>query len=413
MIFAISPLAKVLLIFALILLLGRWKWPMGYILLVASLLLGLWFEMPFKEVFVSMLNSAKASTTLFLCFIIFFILILSRAMKEGGQLQRIVSTFSSVVGKGNLSLAFLPAIIGLLPMPGGAIFSAPMVEAASQKRTITPEVKAAANYWFRHVWEYCWPLYPGVIMVISLTNIQLTEFILRQIPLTFLTIGLGFLFILRDKKAESKIRLSQGKNFAWEISPILLVIALILILRRGFNINQNLSLLISLFISITWACSMNRIPFNKMGRIIFDKANLSMFILGVGIMVFRGVLDDSQALVGIKGDLYSYGIPSLLMIMFLPFLAGLVTGITVGFVGASFPLVISLLPGDPASYIQYVILAFGCGYLGVLSSPVHICLILSRDYFKVSLVKIYRELLLPLLLLFAGLIILFFLYGGV
>jgi len=250
-------------------------------------------------------------------------------------------------------------------------------------------------------------------MVISLTNIQLTEFILRQIPLTFLTIGLGFLFILRDKKAESKIRLSQGKNFAWEISPILLVIALILILRRGFNINQNLSLLISLFISITWACVMNRIPFNKMGRIVFDKANLSMFILGVGIMVFRGVLDDSQALGGIKGDLYSYGIPSLLMIMFLPFLAGLVTGITVGFVGASFPLVISLFPGDPTSYIQYVILAFGCGYLGVLSSPVHICLILSRDYFKVSLVKIYRELLLPLLLLFAGLIILFFLYGGV
>lgn len=404
---------KVLLIFALILFLGRWKWPMGPVLLIASLLLGLWFQMSLKQTLLSMLNSAFASQTLFLCFNIFFILILSIAMKEGGQLQRIVSTFSSVMGNGNLSMACLPAIIGLLPMPGGAVFSAPMVEAASRETTITPQVKAAANYWFRHVWEYWWPLYPGVIMVISLTNIQLTEFILRQIPLTLLALGLGFLLILKDRKGESKINFFHGKKFVWEISPILLVIALILVLRRCFNINQNLSLLISLVISITWVCFMNRISFNKIAKLVFDKANLSMFILGIGIMVFREILGDSHALEGIKQDLSSYGIPSLLMIMFLPFLAGLVTGITVGFVGASFPLVISILPGEPGSCIQYVILAYGCGYLGVLFSPVHICLVLTRDYFKVSLVKIYREILLPLLLLFGGLSILFFLYGGI
>ena len=412
MIFAFPPLVKVLLIFALILLLGKLKWPMGPILLLASLLLGLWFQMGIQQTFLSMLHSAIASRTLFLCFIIFFILILSRAMKEGGQLQRIVSSFSSVAGKGNLALGFLPAIIGLLPMPGGAIFSAPMVEAASQERTITPQVKAAANYWFRHVWEYWWPLYPGVVMVISLTNIQLMELILKQIPLTIFAIALGFFFILRDKKEKDKIRVFHSKKFVREIFPILLVIALILILRGGFKINQNLSFLISLLISITWVCFMNRISFNKIANIVFDKANLSMFILGIGIMAFRGILDDSQALAGIKEDLYSYGIPSIFMIMFLPFLAGLVTGITVGFVGASFPLVISILPGDPQACIQYVILAFGCGYLGVLASPVHICLILSRDYFEVSLVKIYQELLLPFILFFAGLVILFFLYGG-
>jgi integral membrane protein (TIGR00529 family) len=241
----------------------------------------------------------------------------------------------------------------------------------------------------------------------------LTKFILRQFPLTLIALGLGFLLILRrNKNGEYRINLSRGKKFVWEISPILLVITLILLLRLGANLSQNLALLISLLISIVWVGFMNRISFNKMLKVIFDKANLSMFILGIGIMVFKGILTESQALEGIKEDLYSYNIPWLLVIMFLPFFSGLVTGITVGFVGTSFPLVISLLPGDPKAYLHYVTLAYGCGYLGVLLSPVHICLILTRDYFKVSLLGIYRKILLPLLLLFGGLIILFLLYGG-
>lgn len=412
MIFSLPPLVKVLLIFAFILILGRYKWPMGPILLLASLLLGLWFKMDFPEVFFSMLNSAKASPTLFLCFIILFILILSRAMEEGGQLQRIVSAFHGVVGKGDLSLAFLPVMIGLLPMPGGAVFSAPMVEAASREKGMTPEVKAAANYWFRHTLEYWWPLYPAVVLTVALTNVPLAGFILRQIPLTLISLALGFLLILKSKSRKHKINFSQGGKLIWEISPILLVIALILVLRQGFNFNQNLALLISLLLSIAWAGLLNRLSFQRMSKIIFAKANLSMFILGVGIMAFKGILADSEALGGIKEDLYSYNIPPLFMIMFLPFLSGLVTGIAVGFVGVSFPLVISLLPGDPKTCLQYLVLAYGCGYLGVLSSPVHICLILTRDYFKASLVKIYRQILLPLLLLFGSLIILFFLYGG-
>lgn len=412
MIFSLPPLGKVLLIFALILILGRWKWPMGPILLLAALLLGLWFQMGPKEALLSMGNAARAPQTLFLSFIILFILILSRAMQAGGQLERIVSGFSSVLGKGNLSLAFLPAMIGLLPMPGGAVFSAPMVEAASRKREITSEVKAAANYWFRHIWEYWWPLYPAVILTIALTEIQLTGFILRQIPFTLLVFALGFLLILKDKGGEQRFSLVQGKKLLWEASPILLVIILFLILGPGLRLNQNLALLLPLLISIIWVGFLNRLSFPRMLKVIFDKANLSMFILGVGIMVFKGILSDSQALLGIKENLHSYNIPSLLMIMFLPFLSGLITGIAVGFVGVSFPLVISLLPGAPETCLQYLVLAYGCGYLGVLVSPVHICLILTRDYFKVSLLQIYRLILLPLLLLFGGLIILFFLYGG-
>ncbi|MCD5391027.1 DUF401 family protein [candidate division NPL-UPA2 bacterium] len=418
---SIPPLVKVLAVFGLILILGRLKWPMGAILLIATPILGLWSQMETKAIFISIWNSFKSPYTLSLCFVIVFILVLSRAMREGGQLERIVYAFQNMVGRRHLSIASLPALIGLLPMPGGAIFSAPMIETASMKNGMNSEEKAAANYWFRHIWEYWWPLYPGVILTVALMEIELGKLILKQFPLTAIAIAAGFFLILRKSADDnSRIDLSSICKFVFEVIPVLLVILFFVIFRfllsisqdiSLLRISQNISFLAALVLSTTWVCLINRIPFKKMVALTFNKSNLSMFILGVGIMAFKGILQDSHALVGIKDDLSASAIPTTLVIVFLPFLSGLVTGITVGFVGSSFPLLLSLLPGAPADYIQYIVLAYGCGYTGVLLSPVHICLILTRDYFKANLVGIYKLILAPILSLLAGIILLFFLYG--
>ena len=43
-------------------------------------------------------------------------------------------------------------------MPGGAIFSAPLVKGAAEGLDATPGQLSLVNYWFRHVWEVAWPL---------------------------------------------------------------------------------------------------------------------------------------------------------------------------------------------------------------------------------------------------------------
>ena len=187
-----------------------------------------------------------------------------------------------------------------------------------------------------------------------------------------------------------------------------------------YSFNGNLTsfplfadLYIALIISISWVALINRISFPKIRQISLDKVNFMMFILGVGIMVFKGMLHDTQALTGIKENLSTWNISSLPIIMFLPFLSGLITGLSVGFVGASFPLVISLLPGAPKDYLQYIILAYGWGYAGVLLSPVHICLILTKDYFQANLAKIYARVFPLVVIMLGAVFLLFFLYGGI
>jgi hypothetical protein len=98
-----------------------------------------------------------------------------------------------------------------------------------------------------------------------------------------------------------------------------------------------------------------------------------------------------------QAEMDAWGIPALGMIMLLPFVAGITTGICVGFVGASFPIVVSLV-GDGAAtadLLAAVTLAFGFGYMGMMLSPVHVCLIVTNEHFKTRLAHSLRGLVPP------------------
>ena len=83
-----------------------------------------------------------------------------------------------------VSLA-LPALVGILPMPGGAIFSAPLVEASRTSPHTQGEILAFINYWFRHIWEYFLPLYPAILLVSSLSGLSLPWIVIHHLPFSF------------------------------------------------------------------------------------------------------------------------------------------------------------------------------------------------------------------------------------
>ncbi len=101
-------------------------------------------------------------------------------------------------------------------------------------------------------------------------------------------------------------------------------------------------------------------------------------------------MDASGAVANLSRYFVAQGIPALPIICLLPFLTGLLTGLTVGFVGSTFPILISM--GGEAS-LANISLAFAAGFVGVLLSPVHLCLVLTREYFKADLWGMYKKML--------------------
>ena len=303
-----------------------------------------------------------------------------------------------------LSLILIPAAIGLVPMPGGALFSAPLVGETVREKKMPAEWMVSVNYWFRHIFEYWWPLYPVVIVSLSIFSLATWQFFALQIPFTLVSLIAGWVFLMRRHitALADEVQLESNENgrLSRVLFPIILVVictlllpGLIEMLLPGASPTavKLLAMLVGLIVGlgIIWTVSRGDADFRLFQHVISDKTANVVFTLG-GVMIFQAMLDASGLLPLAGQELSDSMIPLAVVIAFLPFLAGLVTGIAIGFAGPAFPLVVGLMGADPSlSQASVLVLAFSMGYAGMMLSPVHLCYILTRRYFVSGLFQSY------------------------
>ena len=408
----IPALFKVGMAFLTILICNRVKLHLSFCLFIGAILLGVLMQMPFFDLAGSLLTNMTNFQSLSLVLIVTIILIMSRLMADSGQLDRIVTSFTEAVRSVRAASIVMPALIGLLPMPGGALFSAPMVESACKTSSTSPEAKTAINYWFRHIWECWWPLYPGVVLAVSLLHVETWRFAVIQMPLTIVSIVAGAYFMMdRVPKSTDVAGHNSGawRQFRREVRPITLVILAIPVVQifewvSGINLPPLTAIFLGLGVCTAMVVIQNHIPAPVIQKAIFNKTLPPMILLVFGVMVFKGILIDTKAVDLIQHEMTVFGIPKLAIILIMPFLSGFITGIAMGFVGASFPLIIPLLADKTGfEYVAFAGMAYTFGHMGQMMSPVHLCLLVTKDYFTASLVKSYRFIVGPVavILLFA------------
>jgi integral membrane protein (TIGR00529 family) len=404
--------------------LNRLRLQLSLSLFIGSLALGLLAGLPPLAWLIASFHSVTNPQTLILAAIIGLILVMSRLMEDSGHMKRLVESFALLSRDARVVSSAMPALIGLLPMPGGALFSAPLVETSFQERPVSREEKTVLNYWFRHVWEYWWPLYPGVVLAIALLEVDASRFMIFMAPLTLISLLVGSIFILRPLGSmsihhDSPKTWPEVRRFLFEMMPILIVIFVIIIigvLRKvlglfdvHFRMIGGTAILPGLLAAVTWVCVVNQIPLKRLKQAVTAKGILTLVLLIFAIMIFRGIMMESQIVAEIRDELTAYKIPVLIVIMLMPFVSGIVTGIAIGFVGTSFPLIIPLFDkAQQVDYMFFTALAFTFGYMGMMLSPVHLCLLVSKDYYKASLMKSYRYLVPPVVAVLVIVVALFF-----
>ncbi len=403
----ISALFKLVMVFVLMLVAIRRDISLGSTFVLSSLLLGVLFGLDAASMAVSVLSSALSVRTIALCAVVSLILILSTSMEVSGHMKRLLTKFRGMVRSPRVNLAIFPALIGLLPMPGGAVFSAPMVREIGASTPLGPHELSYVNYWFRHVREYWWPLYPGIILVVALADLSLWAVVLYLFPLTLVALGAGY-YPLAGNRLCSVQGGDTGRPpvtpFLRELMPILLVIVmglglgeiLTLLLPEQFP-SKEAGLVMSLAAAIGWVWVRNRVDAGTVRSIILSPRLLGMIYMIVSIMVFQGIMEDSRAVEAVSAELKMLEVPLLVVVMMLPFVVGAIVGITVAFVGSTFPILIALIVslGRGDILLPYLMLALVSGFVGVLLSPLHLCLQLSNKYFGASMREVYRHLWLP------------------
>ncbi|MCK7476436.1 MAG: DUF401 family protein [Candidatus Moduliflexus flocculans] len=190
-------LAKIALIVALLLVLIRLKWDLGLVLFLDTCLAAALFGMTPGGFARTVLAGATSGETLQLAAIVILVLYLGEFLQSSGAFRDMVDALKNLVRDDRLILAIPSAFIGLLPMMGGAMMGAPIVEEAARRWEVSPAWKTFYNYWFRHVWEYWWPLYLNIILAAAVFKVPIGKISLWQGPFSLVAIGIGLAVLFR------------------------------------------------------------------------------------------------------------------------------------------------------------------------------------------------------------------------
>ena len=389
-----------------------------------------------------LVNTATQPDFILLCVMIFLIMLLSAVQDASGQSARLVDGLKQYLTKPRIRLVIFPALVGLLPMPGGALFSCPMIEAAAKDMAVTDSQKALINYWFRHIWEVAWPLYPGYALVSALLGIPMTVLWQYTFPLVFLSFGAGWFCYMRSL-SRSLLLDGQCRDSAGEAGSVLatgasglstqgesgripqnreslgkvllnaLPIGVTLIGAGIFAIlfdiffpalPGQLAFTFSLLCAVAIALFQGRGHMSKsFGQLLLSHSAGKILLLLLAVFLFK----ECVRLSGIVEDISHVGDSSLLLVLafvIVPLISGLLTGIMVAFVGLSFPLLLGLLEHSPMKeyLLPLTVLGIVAGNSGQMISPLHVCLVVTCEFFKTRLISLWRSLLLPFSIILIG-----------
>jgi len=387
----VSPTIALLLSIAGILVLLRLKLAPGLAVFAGCLVLSLLILPPLQTPQL-MWETASSLGTWRLIGIIFCSLSLSKLMEVKGLLLRLSHTLESVGPK--VALHVVPAIIGLVPMPGGALVSATAVKGLVGRLGLSPAQATYVNFWFRHLWEASVPVYPAVVAASVVLAVPLGTVVSTMLPSIPLLAVFGAIVswrLLKEVHCERTQSLT-GREFLVELVraawPVIVLVGVVMAGMEAF---------FAFVLVLVALCIQQHVSTPELRKAMRYALNGRILFLLFAVMLYKAIVEDTGAAYALFDDLSKLGVPPAFMLVSLPMLIGFATGLSVAFVGISFPLLLPFMGnGDGLSGVA-LFLAYVAGMVGYKASPLHLCLVLTVEYFQSRLGDVYRLIVPPLI----------------
>lgn len=397
----------------LILFLVSKKINIGYSLIIGATVLSLLTGKGILYVFHMFLKTISQPTTISLAITIGFITVLGYLMDKYLILNRMVDSLEKMLRSVKLTILISPALIGTLLVTGGALMSCPVVNTLGDRLDISNDKKASINLIFRHALYFAFPLAPPLILAAELGDFNIIDLMKLQFPITIAMYIFGYIFFLRNLEVDKKV---DKHNYFNSILKFLLYSSPILISLIG-AIVLNLQFYVSLIFGILLSIIINRIDIKKdkkynlnenILKTIYKGFRISMVIAIIGIMFFKNIVNDIEEIYIYLNMLLDKGIPLELLIFISSALISFPLASTQPGIAILYPMILPLAPNYEIKLL-YGMFIYTCSFLFYYISPLHMCQVLTLEYFNVNLKDLYKNYILILPLTFIAMLVIYIL----
>ncbi|MDZ4231159.1 MAG: DUF401 family protein, partial [Dehalococcoidales bacterium] len=272
--------------------------------------------------------------------------------------------------------------------PAGALVSATASRDLVKRVGLNPEQSTFINFWFRHIWEFSMPIYPAIIITSVILSLPLFTVVKTLAPVSALAIIAGGAVSYRILKNIPPVDAKPTKKIVYNLLraawPILLLVPLILL---------GMDAMLAFPLTLLLLAVQQRANWPELRKSLKYGADVKILFMLYAIMLYKATIESSGAASVLIADMQTIGLPAAVMLVALPLLIGLATGISMAFAGITLPLLIPYILTDSGLNTYALLTAYVSGMMGLLLSPLHLCFILSAAYFQANLARMYRYLL--------------------
>ena len=353
---------------------GLWE---GVLLLLTALILGLAAGQAPWGVWENFTDILTSLPTLRTIIVILQIGILSALMKHYGVLSGLNGALQNLFSSPKVVMMLLPAVFGMLSVPGGAQLSSPFVHQLGEELDLPVEKRAAVNLTFRHMAYFLLPTSSSMIVFSNLApHISLYQLIALNFAFIFLMELTSFLLFLRGAKGGGA-RGAGGRRLRglWDIVRYLSPICLILILNGLFKVGMDISVFVSLMMILLFR---GRGDVRDYWRVFRSGFSFKTLVMMLAICFMQNTVRDLTAIMGAFQSMFaeSSGLSVLLTVAAAALLFGMTTGLSYVPLGVLVPLLTALgLP--PTEELIYGFFTYAWAFTGYFFSPLHLCQVLT------------------------------------
>ncbi len=374
-----------------ILLIGS-RYHLGAALISGAVVLGIFTLSPY-DIAYNFYATLTDPATMILIFALALIPILGGILQESGLLDQLINNLR--IGK-KLFLGFSPALLGLLPIPGGALFSAPMIDKAG--KDLEGHEKTAINVWFRHILFFVFPIAPALLIPADIANLSVYSVIPLTAPFLLLTLVLGYFFFIKDTEG----KMTYKEEFSLEklsipLGIILLAPALDFIIKQIFGVYNIEPESIATLIAISTSLILLLFKIDWKKEIVKDAVEemkpWNFVIMLFGIFLFINMFNSS----GIDTLVKSLNLSGITLAIGVGFLLGLATGRINVPASVVIPIYLASLGLSALSPLVFALI-WTSVFMGYVLTPVHPCVGISLEYFDADIKEFLKIMAPPVLI---------------
>ena len=385
------------------------KAPLGPVLFMTGLIMAVIAGLSVSTMTGSFVNIFTTFSTLQTLIVVIDIGILGNLLKQYGILERIVKALGQLIPSQKILIMILPALMGLLPVPGGAFLSVPFVDSLGDKLKLPGEKKAVINLYFRHISMFILPYNTTMLTIASiLPAVSIYRLIGIAAPFGLTLIGGAYFFYVRsaqaDKAEHSGVQLGALKDVLLYLSPIYMAVLFNTVCRMQMHISLLICILLTFFL-------IGKDKSEYINHVI-KGINIDTLIMMIGVYYMQNIIKNLDVVMSSVGTvLVGQSVIGFMIIVPIVGLAfGLSTGLSLVPMGILLPFVAAMnLPVMTQTVYSLYILMWS--FLGYYFSPFHLCQLLSIKYIGCDTKDVYRQHMKMMPVLYIAAIAIFVVYN--